>query len=549
MRHTRANLFLLGLAFASASSLPAQSETDDLVRRAVQLQQAGDFAGAAEAYRAVLKDRPDDLATHVNLGVALVHLDQFDAAIAEYENAEKLLPGDVRIELNLALAYEKSGRIREAVRRFELLHKAVPGDKQVTALLADGHLQLGEDDSTIELLQPLEAQNPEDLGVAYMLGMALLHRQRIDEGQALLDKILRNGDTAEARFLMGTRMFEAGDYPAAVKELASAIELNPKLAGLRSLYGRALLNTGDPDGAIEAFQGELAGNRDDFAANLGMGQILANRKQNDEATRHLRLALQVRPESAEVKASLAACLSASAEFNEALPYAKAAVEAMPGSPDAHRTLAAIEEKLNHRAEAAVQRKTADALEQDQEARSEGPKVNESAPDFSLSEAGSNKTLRLSEFRGKSPVVLVFGSYTCPNFRGSADALAAMYKRYGTRMRFLLVYIREAHADGSNWQSTRNVREAISLPTATTLAEKQSNAMVCSRKLHLPFPALVDGMEGATEAAYHAWPSRAFVVDVDGKIVYTSHLTELDFHPDQMEAALRRLSRSEREARR
>jgi tetratricopeptide (TPR) repeat protein len=481
--------------------------------------------------------------------VSLVHLDQFDAAIAEYETAEKLLPGDSRIELNLALAYQKSGRIREAVRRLDLLHKAVPEDKQVTALLADGHLQLGEDDRTIEILQPLETRNPEDLGVAYMLGMALLHRQRLDEGQALLDKILRNGDTAEARFLMGTRMFEAGDYPAAVKEIASAIELNPKLAGLRSLYGRALLNTGDPDGAMQAFRGELTGNGDDYAANLGMGQILAERKQSKEAIEHLRLALQVRPESAEVKLSLAACLRDSGQFNEALPYAQAAVAAMPGSVDAHRTLAAIAEKLNNRGEAAAHRKTAEALEQDREARSEGPKVNEIAPDFSLPEAGSSKTLSLSEFRRKSPVVLVFGSYTCPNFRGSADALTTMHKRYGARVAFLLVYIREAHADGSNWQSTRNVREAISLSPATTLAEKQSNAVVCSRKLHLPFPALVDGMEGATESAYHAWPSRVFVIDANGRVVYSSHLTELDFHPDEMEAALRRFARSDREARR
>ena len=43
-------------------------------------------------------------------------------------------------------------------------------------------------------------------------------------------------------------------------------------------------------------------------------------------------------------------------------------------------------------------------------------------------------------------------------------------------------------------------------------------MVCSRKLHLPFPALVDGMDGAVETAYHAWPSRALIVGSDGKIV-------------------------------
>src|SRR5947209_14874129 len=172
MHHTRADRFVL-ISALLVRSLLAQSDVTDLIRRAVQLQQSGDFKGAAEAYRAVLKQRPDDVASHVNLGVTLVHLDQFDDAIAEYNAAAKLLPGDPRIELNLALAYQKSGSVREAAQRFEALHRSLPQENQITMLLADCHLQLGEDDKTIELLQPLERQNPDDLGLAYMLGMAL----------------------------------------------------------------------------------------------------------------------------------------------------------------------------------------------------------------------------------------------------------------------------------------------------------------------------------------------------------------------------------------
>jgi hypothetical protein len=114
--------------------------------------------------------------------------------------------------------------------------------------------------------------------------------------------------------------------------------------------------------------------------------------------------------------------------------------------------------------------------------------------------------------------------------------------------FFLVYIREAH-DTSNWESTRNGREQISLAPAKTLGEKESNSMVCSRKLHLPFPALVDGMDAAVERAYQAWPSRAFIIGDDGKILYSSHLTELDFQRDEMEAVLRRLVQHDRAARR
>ena len=40
-----------------------------------------------------------------------------------------------------------------------------------------------------------------------------------------------------------------------------------------------------------------------------------------------------------------------------------------------------------------------------------PKVGQSAPDFELVEAGSDRTWTLSQFRGRRPVALVFGSFT------------------------------------------------------------------------------------------------------------------------------------------
>lgn len=74
-----------------------------------------------------------------------------------------------------------------------------------------------------------------------------------------------------------------------------------------------------------------------------------------------------------------------------------------------------------------------------------------------------------------------------------------------------------------------------------MEEKKNHATLCSRKLHLPFPAVVDGMDGAVEAAYNSWPSRAFVIGRNGRILYSSRLTELDFRPEEMAAALRRAS--------
>jgi len=40
-----------------------------------------------------------------------------------------------------------------------------------------------------------------------------------------------------------------------------------------------------------------------------------------------------------------------------------------------------------------------------------PKVGDAAPDFELRDAGGENPLSLSDFKGKRPVALVFGSFT------------------------------------------------------------------------------------------------------------------------------------------
>ena len=42
---------------------------------------------------------------------------------------------------------------------------------------------------------------------------------------------------------------------------------------------------------------------------------------------------------------------------------------------------------------------------------EPPKVGEPAPDFELKTLDGKETIKLSQFKGSRPVVLIFGSYT------------------------------------------------------------------------------------------------------------------------------------------
>ena len=47
----------------------------------------------------------------------------------------------------------------------------------------------------------------------------------------------------------------------------------------------------------------------------------------------------------------------------------------------------------------------------QSQETDGPSVGQAAPNFTLRTLDGKRTVKLSDFRGKKPVVLVFGSYT------------------------------------------------------------------------------------------------------------------------------------------
>lgn len=432
-------------------------------------------------YRGCLASDPTRVEARSNLGAVLAKLGRYREAIDQYREALKTAGPQVEpgLRYNLALAYYKSAEIPQAASELEVLHRGLPRDLNIALLLADCRLQTGENNKAIDLLTPFENPASDQPAVDYVLGMAMIRDGRVADGQLRVDRILRRGDTAEGRFLMGSALFSAGDYPGAVKELAKAVALNGDVPSLQSYYGQALLFTGDADGAVAAFRKELAANPNDFGANFQLAAIQARRGNTAESRQLLERAVQVRPGSLEAKAALAGGF----HFEQA--------------------------------------------------EAGGVAVGSLAP------AIGKLDLRHAE----RPAVLVFGSYTCPKLRTSAAELKRIAATYHDRIDFRLVYISEAHAQGgteSQWQSTVNLREGIDLPPARNLAEKEAHASLCLRKLSLPFAAVVDGMDAAAEKAYDAWPSRIYLVAPDGRVLFQSRLGELDFRPAELERAVREI---------
>lgn len=137
-------------------------------------------------------------------------------------------------------------------------------------------------------------------------------------------------------------------------------------------------------------------------------------------------------------------------------------------------------------------------------RPQGPRPGEMAPDFVLEDT-EGRIWQLSDLQGR-PVVLILGSASCPMTQGSLPALREVYREFGDRTQWLMLYVREAHP-GEH------------LPAHTSQAQKGENARYFRESEGLPWPVLVDELRGAAHCEYGMLPNPVFLIDSAGRVAF------------------------------
>lgn len=346
----------------------AQEPPEQILQQAIAAHRAGDVAAAIRGYRAYLKVRPEAVDARSNLGAALASAGRYTEAVTEYREALKRSPRNPPIWLNLALAYYKSDQISKAAEELAGLHRAQPAHRQVVLLLADCWLRQAEDAKVIGLLTPIEKQDQNDLAVAYMLGTALLRDKQTELGQRIIDRILRNGDSAEARLLMGTAKLGALEYQEALADLRKAVELNPRLPEVYSYLGRAEMESGDMAAARTAFEKELAQNPVDFEANLNLAVLLKQDQDYEGARKLLDRALLVRPGDLRALYQVGAIELATGKLQQACATFEGIIKQAPQFTEAHISLATVYYRLKRKADGDRERALVQKLRAEQDAK-------------------------------------------------------------------------------------------------------------------------------------------------------------------------------------
>jgi Flp pilus assembly protein TadD len=364
-------LSLLVLFLVPSCGMAGQQQSaEQLYREASEAYDRGEITEAISFYERAAALQPDSVPIRADLGVALARVGRYEEAISHYREALKRDPNNSVVRLDLALALYKEGEFERAGNELESLRKEHPEGQQSLYLLADCYLRLGKNSDAVALLQPIYRANPDDRAVDYALGTALIRVGQIREGESVMDRILKDGNTAEADLLMGEAQFAAGDYKIAVETLRKALDLKPDLPGAWSLYGRALLRNEDRADAKAAFQNALKNDPNDFPANLYLGAVLRTEGAKDEAGEYLNKALRLRPASPEARFQIGALDAANGSLDKARKEFEQLEKDWPDFLEVHVELASVYSRLKLKEES--QREQAIVLKLNEKARDKKP---------------------------------------------------------------------------------------------------------------------------------------------------------------------------------
>ncbi len=109
----------------------------------------------------------------------------------------------------------------------------------------------------------------------------------------------------------------------------------------------------------------------------------------------------------------------------------------------------------------------------------------------------------------------------------------MHRKYEDRVRFLTLYIKEAHPL-DEWQMDSNEKENVCYPQPKTTAQRVAIANDFVKRFRYDVPLAVDPIENRANALYAGWPERFYIVDEQGVIVFKGKPGPFGFHPEEVE---------------
>ncbi|MFT5711169.1 MAG: putative PEP-CTERM system TPR-repeat lipoprotein [Halioglobus sp.] len=186
------------------------------------------------------------------------------------------------------------GHIDQAAVQAVAFNIRVPESIRGRTLLATIRLQQGDFEAVQELLQPVLAANPDDIGALNLMANALLRDGKTDQGITLLSRVAElQPDSPVAQVRLGAGLLLEGSNDDAAQHIESALVLAPEFQQADILLVMNYLQKKDYQAAIEAAQAYRGRHLASVTPYNLLGRVYLEAGRQDEAVASFKKALAI----------------------------------------------------------------------------------------------------------------------------------------------------------------------------------------------------------------------------------------------------------------
>lgn len=259
------------------------------------------------------KDTPENapyLLSHYYLGQLYLAQGRGERAAAELTRylqvrPKKVAGSDGEIYTMLGQAYLMLKRPNEARTAYTYAQTGRPESVPVQLGLASVLELEGKTQDATAFLNALVGRQPKSAEARERLGRLLLTAKKVPEAEGQANELLKLGDTANARHLVGDVKLAKGDVKGAEADLRKAVQMAPQAVNIQVSLARSLIA----------------------------------QKRNDEAVALLENAAKTQP-TVEVYAALGTVARRAGQYQKAIEAHEKVIAQIPGSPRGHLLIGA-----------------------------------------------------------------------------------------------------------------------------------------------------------------------------------------------------------------
>lgn len=278
------------------ASLLAADSLQVVFDRAVSALAAQDYAAAEQGFQMVLKAKPNHIGALGNLGVVYSRTHRYAKAVEVYRRALRSGPNDQGLLLNLGLAYIQQEQYAKALPLFSRIVSANPHHQQGRELLATCELYTGRLRPAVERLESLRADEPQNPGLLYLLGVAYFRLNQPEKAAAALSELMTVASPAQANFLIGKANYANARFEAAAENFRKALETDPKFPSAHRELGKVYISLRRNEEAEAELKRALEADPADQEDHYYLGGLLFQEGRLQEAEAHLQTARSVNPD-------------------------------------------------------------------------------------------------------------------------------------------------------------------------------------------------------------------------------------------------------------